>query len=197
MKGLTLVERDFKLRFGVKFCLLTIIGMLAITLFLFFATSESLGGSYRSAIYTIYNLKINIFPLLFSSFYSILILVVVTAAIAVISIFFSHRMAGPMVHLERSLEVIGSGDLTYSSKLRKGDQLLPISEEINSMVKSLNHKVRGSKDALLEIKRCEEALGRLCSQEDPDDARVREALSGLKASVADFKRLTSGFKPKA
>ena len=197
MKNLTLIERDFKLRFGVKFCLLTIIGMLALTFFVFFCTSESLGGSYRSAIYTIYNLKINIFPLLFSSFYSISILVVVTAAIAVISVFFSHKMAGPMVHLERSLETIGAGDLTYSSKLRQGDQLLPISEGINSMVRSLNHRARSLKDALEEIKRREEALGRLYSQEDPDDAMVREALSALRAGVADLKRSIAGFKPKA
>ena len=194
MKNLTLVERDFKLRFGVKFCLLTIIGMLALTLFVFFVTSESLGGSYRNAIFTIYKLKVNIFPLLFSSFYSILILVVVTAAIAVISTLFSHKMAGPMIHLERSLEIIGSGDLTFSSKLRKGDQLMAISEEMNSMVKSLNHKVRGSKDALLEIKRHEEALKDLCSKERPDASRVREAFGALKVSVADLKRSTSGFK---
>jgi methyl-accepting chemotaxis protein len=197
MKKLTLVERDFKLRFGVKFCLLTIIGMLVITCFVLLSISESLGGSYRSAIYTIYNLKINIFPLLFSSFYSILILVVVTAAIAVISVFFSHKIAGPMVHLERSLETIASGDLTYRSKLRQGDQLLPISEGINSMVRSLNHRARSLKDAIGEIKRCEETLGSLYSQEDPDDVMIREALSGLKAGVADLKRLASGFKPKA
>ncbi len=194
MKNLTLIEKDFKLRFGVKFCLLTIISMLAITLFVFFVTSESLDGSYRNAIVTIYKLKINIFPLLFSSFYSIVILVVITAAIAVISTLFSHKMAGPMVHLEKGLEVIGSGDLTYSSKLRKGDQLMPISEEMNSMVRSLNHKVRNSKEALEKVKRHEEALKSLCLEARPDASCVREALNVLKASMADFKRSTSGFK---
>lgn len=194
MKNLTLIERDFKLRFGVKFCLLTIIGMLALTLFIFFVTSENLDGSYRNAIVTIYKLKINIFPLLFSSFYSIVILVVITAAMVVISTLFSHKMAGPMVHLEKGLEVIGSGDLTYSSRLRKGDQLTAISEEMNSMVRSLNHKVRSSREALEKVKRHEEALKSLCTQPGPDALRVREALNVLRASMADLKRSTSGFK---
>ena len=164
------------------------------SMFVFFITSKNLGGSYRDAIFTIYKLKINIFPLLFSSFYSILILVVITVAIAVISTLFSHKMAGPMVHLEKGLEIIGSGDLTFSSKLREGDQLTAISEEMNLMVRSLNHKIRGSKGALEEIKRHEAALKDLFSQERPDASRLREALGALKASVADFKRSTSGFK---
>jgi methyl-accepting chemotaxis protein len=197
MKGSTLVERDFKLKFGLKLCLFTIVGMLLLSLFVFFVTSESLGGSYRSAIYTIYKLKVNIFPLLFASFYSILILAVVTAAIAVISVFFSHKMAGPMVHLERSLEVIGSGDLTRDTKLREGDQLIPIADEINSMVRSLNHRARSSRDALLEIKRLTQDLSDLLNEETPDEPRVHEALRGLKAGVAEFKKSTSGLKLKA
>jgi methyl-accepting chemotaxis protein len=197
MKGSTLVERDFKLKFGLKFCLFTIVGMLSLSLFVFFVTSESLGGSYRSAIYTIYKLKINIFPLLFASFYSILILAVITAAIAVIAVLFSHKMAGPLVHIERSLEVIGSGDLTRETKLREGDQLLPIADEINSMVRSLNHRARSSRDALLEIKKWTPVLSDLLSQETPDEARVQEALRGLKAGVAGFKKSTAGLKLKA
>ncbi len=197
MKGSTLVERDFKLKFGLKFCLFTIVGMLVLSIFVFFVTSESLGGSYRSAIYTIYKLKVNIFPLLFASFYSILILVVITAAIAVISVFFSHKMAGPMVHLERSLEIIGSGDLTRETSLREGDQLLPIADEINSMVRSLNHRARSSRDALLEIKRWTQVLSGLLSEESPDEPRVQEALRGLKTGVAEFKKSTSGLKLKA
>ncbi len=197
MKDSALVARDFKLKFGLKLCLFTVIGMLFLSLFVFFVTSESLGGSYRSAIYTIYKLKINIFPLLFASFYSILILAVVTAAIAVISVFFSHKMAGPMVHLEKSLEIIGSGDLTREARLREGDQLQPIAEEINSMVRSLNHRARSSRDALLEIKRWTQVLSGLLAQEGSDEPRIQEALRGLKTGMAEFKRSTAGLKLKA
>src|SRR3989304_2114947 len=135
----TLVESDFKLQFGLKFCMLTIAGMLALPIFIFFATAESLGSTYRTAIYTIYNLKVHIFPLMFASFYSVFILAVVTVSIAVISVFFSHKIAGPIYRLEKTLDSVASGDLTVGAHLRTGDQLTVLADEVNAMVRPLKH----------------------------------------------------------
>ena len=104
MPDTNLLERSFKLKFGLKLCLLTIAGMAAVTLLLYFYTAGNLGGSYKEAIYTIYDLKIRIFPLVFASSYSIFILAVVTASIAVITVLFSHKIAGPLFRVERNLE---------------------------------------------------------------------------------------------
>ena len=124
MPQINLLERNFKLKFGLKLCLLTIAGMAAVTLLLYFYTASSLGGSYKEAIYTLYDLKIRIFPLIFASSYSILILAVVTISIAAISVLFSHKIAGPLFRVQRSLEEIGSGDLTVQTRFRGADQLI-------------------------------------------------------------------------
>lgn len=191
-----LVERDFKIRFGLKFCMLTIAGMLALTIFIFFATAESLGTTYRSAIYTIYNLKVHIFPLMFASFYSIFILAVVTVAIGVIAVFFSHKMAGPIYRLEKTFEAVASGDLTASANLRTGDQLTVLAEEVNAMVRSLNHSVRGCSDALAEIKRREAEVLRLIDEEEPDGAELKAAVDALRKGVEAYGLATYGFRVK-
>ncbi len=193
MSETALVERDFKLKFGLKLCLLTIAGMLAVTLFIFFTTSKNLGGTYRSAIYTIYDLKVNIFSLMFASFYSIFILIVVTVAIAAIALFFSHKMAGPVVRLKRAFDEIGSGDLTHDASLRGGDQFAPIADEINRMVRSVNHTVRSVKEALEEIESKERLVAALLDSE-PGAGTTQEfkaRLLELGASIDNLKRVGS------
>jgi len=195
MNGSAVVERGFKLKFGLKFCLLTTAGFLALTLFLYFATSRDLGRSYGEAVYTIYSLKINIFSLIFASFYSIAILVFIAVLIALISVFFSHKMAGPIYRVERNFDRLSSGDLTVVTKFRDSDQLAVVAEEKNRMTRSFNHMVRGAADALADIKRCEEKIGGLLRQgRGQAGPEMKEALEELRFSIEELKRVSDRAK---
>lgn len=194
MRNPGFVKRAFKLKFGLKICILTIAGMSAATFFIYLMTARSLGDSYGSAIYAIYDLKIRIFPLLFASFYSIFILALITGAIALISLFFTHKIAGPIFRIERNLEVISGGNLTVNTKFRGNDQLEALADDINSMARSLNHKVRSSRDALAEIERCEERLYALIKDSSSDDGEIARALSELKTGLEGLKKAASGVK---
>lgn len=196
MKHASLVEKEFKIKFGLKLCLVTIIAMLAMTIFIFFATAKNLGGSYRTAIYTIYDLKVHIFPLMFASFYTIFILVVVSVAIGAIALFFSHKMAGPIFRLERSLEAVGKGDLTVQTKLRTGDQLTELADEINLMVKSLGQRAAHMSETLGEMEEYEERLRELLSGAEPDEGRIAGAVEALRARVEDYKRFAGSVKAR-
>ncbi len=196
MKRPRLFARDFKLKFALKLCLLTVAGMAVVTLLLYLITAKSLGGSYGEAIYTINDLKINIFPLIFASSYSIFVLVVITAAMALISVFFSHKIAGPMFRIEKSMEAIGSGDLTVQTRFRGNDQLIALSEEINKMARSLNHVVRKGGDALEYVEKSEQRLRELLDDEKATDKDLMYALGELKAGIEEFKRATSALKTK-
>lgn len=189
-----LVERTFKLEFGLRLCLLTAAGMLAVTLFLYYATSKDLGDSYGHAIYLINDLKIRIFPLFFASFYSVFILVVVTAAIAVISVLYSHRIAGPLFRIERNLDLIGSGDLTVNTRFRKTDQLFVLADELNAMVRSLNHTARKAGDSLDRVGRCEERVFALLEDDGCSEEALREAVFSLRMAIEELGAITSEVK---
>lgn len=194
MPQTNLLERNFKLKFGLKLCLLTIAGMAAVTLLLYFFTAGSLGGSYKEAIYTLYDLKIRIFPLIFASSYSILILAVVTISIAAISVLFSHKIAGPLFRVQRSLEEIGSGDLTVQTRFRGADQLIALSGDINDMTRSLNHAARSLTDASNRVAECEEDLTKLLETEPLDKGRLSEAAGELALAIELFNRTASAIK---
>jgi len=196
MPQTNLLERSFKLKFGLKLCLLTTAGMAAVTFLLYFFTSSSLGGSYKEAIYTLYDLKIRIFPLIFASSYSIFILAVVTLSIAAISVLFSHKIAGPLFRVERNLEEIGSGNLTVQTRFRGTDQLIALSGDINSMTRALNHAARGLADASGLIEKCEQEITELLGAEPPDAARLKQATDKLALAIEQFNRTASAIKTK-
>ena len=53
------------------------------------------------------------------------------------SIFITHKLAGPVFVFERMAKDIAGGDLTIRVKLRKGDDLLDLSGDLNQMADNL------------------------------------------------------------
>lgn len=194
MNGKEIVTRSGKLKFGVRVCLIATVGMLAVTLFLDYITSARLGGSYAEAIYTIYDLKIRIFPLFFASFYSIFILAAATLAIAAVSIFFSHKIAGPIYRIEKNLERVASGDLTVETRFRGKDELTAVADEINAMVRGIGSSIRSMKGGFEELKREADGLEALLKEESPPYGEVRASIERIRGMVQALKGEVSAFK---
>ena len=62
--------------------------------------------------------------------------------VAAISIFLSHRIAGPLFRIERFLKAVASGNFAARLKLRKRDELHDLAETINDMVGDLRNRVK-------------------------------------------------------
>ncbi|CAG1065685.1 hypothetical protein BAC1_01272 [uncultured bacterium] len=191
-----LLERAFKIRFGLKLCLFTLLGGAALVLLLFLTLERELGGSYAEAIYTIHDLKIRVLPLMFASSYSILVLALVTAAIAAISVLFSHRIAGPLYRLEKNLDALASGDLTVSTRFRGMDQLSVLADELNGLVRSLNHTARSVSEAAKELEAAESALAALLNMKDPPEDELDKAAGRLVAAIEKMTGVTANIKVK-
>lgn len=56
------------------------------------------------------------------------------------SIYFSHRIAGPLPKIYRTLREIGGGKFDIHLTLRKHDELQELADVINEMAKSLKEK---------------------------------------------------------
>lgn len=53
------------------------------------------------------------------------------------SIFITHRFAGPVFRVRKAAKAIANGDLTDRIKLRKGDDLSELADDINAMADSV------------------------------------------------------------
>ncbi|MCX5787645.1 MAG: HAMP domain-containing protein [Elusimicrobia bacterium] len=109
--------------------------------------------------------------------------------IFLVSLFVSHRFAGPIYRFEKSAQAVAGLDLTHRVSLRTGDDLLELQEEFNAMVASLQSQVQKDRALIARLgSRLDEAVKRL---PDGDAGGAREELKALHAELA---HLTTGFK---
>ena len=103
-----------------------------------------------------------------------------------ISLYVSHRFAGPIYRFEKSAQTVGSGDLTHRVSLRTGDELLELQEEFNGMISGLQALVQKDRNLARRLsERVDELAKRL-----PNDAARRE----LKDLQLELAHLTRSFK---
>jgi len=64
-------------------------------------------------------------------------------AIAVISVFISHRIAGPIYKFERILEALAAGEKVHEITLRKHDEFYRLAQAINKLIRKKGSGDRG------------------------------------------------------
>ncbi|MBI5631705.1 MAG: HAMP domain-containing protein [Elusimicrobia bacterium] len=112
------------------------------------------------------------------------------ALILLISLYVSHRFAGPIYRFEKSAQIISSGDLTHRVSLRMGDELLELQEEFNGMVASLQSLVQKDRNLAGRLsERVSAALRRL-----PDNGAGSTAREDLESLKVELDHLTKSFK---
>ena len=105
-----------------------------------------------------------------------------------ISLYVSHRFAGPIYRFEKSAQTVGGGDLTHRVSLRTGDELMELQEEFNGMVSGLQVLVQKDRNLVQRLsERLDEIARRL---PEPADGQ-RQELRELKVELA---HLTKSFK---
>ena len=70
----------------------------------------------------------------------IIIMPIVFVVLAVMVIFISHRIAGPLYRLKQFMEKIENGDYSVTLKFRKNDAIHDVADSFNRMVAGIRHK---------------------------------------------------------
>jgi len=133
------IKKEFQFKFILRFCLLVLMGAIISTGLLFLFSQGTLTSSFHQSRLVIKNTGLAILP---SVVYTNLItLALITLATIIVTLFVSHKVAGPMFRFEKELKVIGEGDLTKKIMLRKKDQIKDMADCLNNMVASLHGKI--------------------------------------------------------
>lgn len=114
-------------------------------------------------------------------------LVVFVFVVVFVTVYLSHRVAGPLINLEKSLTRVADGDLTTRVQLRPRDELKNIRDSFNRMMTSLHS--HASEDRI-RVKEVRALLDQLVSSSDMTASQVAEinrALSLLGGLSGNFK----------
>ncbi len=133
------IKKSFQFRFILTFCLVVLAGVAVSTGILFLLSSGTLTSSFQDSRLVIKETSFAILPIVLYT--NLITLGLITVAAIIVTLFVSHKLAGPLFRFEKDLEEIGKGNLVKQIRLRKQDQLKDIAESLNEMVNGLHTKV--------------------------------------------------------
>lgn len=127
------IDRKFQSAFVFKFLFLLLAGTLIFDIAAYFILNRRLEDTLYSAHLSIRSVGEILLPVLLSL--SIIFIVILGAAVLVMTLLSSHLIAGPLHAIRRYIDHIGEGDLDFCARLREKDQALPL---ISSLCRSLD-----------------------------------------------------------
>lgn len=127
-----MVERGFQIRFMAVIIIAMVLIALVTGLSIYTAVMQTLVNQLHGESLALVKHAISV-----KLFVRSLLLIF---AIAVISVFLSHRIAGPVYKFERIIDALTAGEKVSEIKLRKHDEFYRLARAINSLIR----KIQGS-----------------------------------------------------
>lgn len=121
-------------------------------------------------------------------------IVVFILVIAILSIFVSHKIAGPVFRLEETSRAIASGDLTCQIQLRHGDELQDLQEAFNKMSDSLRNMVAKDREVIDKLVNTGNRLRETIDQKKFSPESIEAIARDLHVVVEELRLVTSEFK---
>ncbi|MFZ2960935.1 MAG: methyl-accepting chemotaxis protein [Candidatus Ozemobacteraceae bacterium] len=117
-----------------------------------------------------------------------------TFLIAVLSVFVSHKIAGPVYRFERWASILASGDLTHRVKLRQGDELFDLQDAFNRMSESLRGMIGKNREVISRLITSGTRLSDTIKKKKHDPAELESVAQELYAVIEELRHATAGFK---
>lgn len=171
MAGIQPIRSDFTAGFQIKFILAISAGALLTTFAIYFYLDQGLGSNYFDALVTLSTVESALTSSLIITFCLQLFLILLLTIC--LTLFVSHKIAGPVFRYEDSLSKILDGDLLINVRTRDGDQL-------KSMIDSMNLWQNSLRDMYLRAHLVEREL---LSQLSRSDSLAAENSSELKSAI--------------
>ena len=169
-----IVRMDFQKDFIIKYCVLVLIAIVALSLIVYFFCGTTVTTVFKDSRLKILSTNDFILPYLFWS--SAIAVVCAVAVCWRMTMIISNRLAGPLYRLEQDLARVAQGDLNLNIRVRQKD-------EFQSLARILNDLTGDWRNDITAIKKSVEELDKSSSL-DPKDRRI---LDDIKESLRKYK----------
>jgi len=133
------IHKTFQRKFILKFCLIALCAMVAASLLVYGFSKNTLTATYRYHHLALQRTGEAILPAL--AITNLVVLLAFLGATILVTLYVSHKIAGPLYRLGRSLESVGRGDLSLTIRLREHDQLTDFASTVNRTIEGLKERV--------------------------------------------------------
>ena len=181
------IDQDFQNRFILKFCALVVAGTAVTIVALYFLSRHSTSVAFVDARVKVMTTADFLLPLMVQTL--IIVMGFVSAATVVVTLYVSHKIAGPLYRFKQTFRELTVGNFTRPVTLRKGDQLLDVAGDFNRMIMVLSTQLVEAKKILQTLKADIDAIG----ADNVDESR-RQRFLALQNKVRDLEKSLEFFK---
>jgi methyl-accepting chemotaxis protein len=121
-------------------------------------------------------------------------ILLLTAIFSAVSIFISHKVAGPLYRIERVAEELGKGNLDLQVRFRKGDELHYLADKLNLMINGIKGMVVDDKNIVDNLSKIADKLQDDVTRQKGLKKDVKAAIKKLNVIVQKLKKSTDRFK---
>ncbi len=140
------IEKKFQGRFILKFCALVFVGgLLTIGMLYFWATHSTTVAIVHSRV-MVKTTADFILPILIQTV--AVVTIIVSLAAIIVTLYISHRIAGPLYRFKKVMEVLGEGDFSDDFKIRLLDQLQDLADTFSTTIRKIRTELKALKDNL-------------------------------------------------
>ncbi len=138
------IDKDFQKKFIIKFCLLVIIGTIICGALIYSMSQGTLTTVFENSRLRIKSTADFILPTVLSS--SIIVIILVGLAAIFVTLYTSHKIAGPLYRIATDLNKVIAGDLTVKFSLRRHDQLQAMADNMDKAIAAIKGDIAELKD---------------------------------------------------
>lgn len=172
------IKKRFQTGFILKFCVLVIIGSIISGGIIYTLTRATVTTSFENCRLKIKSTADYILPAVLVS--SAVVILSIGLSTVLVTLFTSHRIAGPLYRMEQDLQEVAAGDLTKKFHLRRSDEIKALAESLDMMTDSLRANVADIKQGLSELESVLQARPEV-------PAELKEKIQNLKSALDRFK----------
>jgi len=186
------IKKKFQAQFIVKFCGLAALASLVSggMLLFYVAFKGTVTTAFVNSRLSIVTTADYIMPALI--IVSLVTIVLVSAATAIVVMYLSHRIAGALFRIEKDVSEITAGNLTMKIRLRSTDEIAKMADCINEMTDSMRKRFSEIKELSQRI--ADEADAALAFEEKKDSANAKTALTKLSQAKEELSQAVNFFK---
>lgn len=173
------IKKEFQRNFIFKFSALVALGALISGAVIYYMSKSTVTTTFVNSRLAIKSTADFILPAVLLS--SAVVFILIGLATVAVTLFTSHKIAGPLYRLEKDLGELIAGNLGITFSLRKSDEIKPIAVTLNILTQTLKTHVTLIKKAVDEL---EAKLNASC-KDIPPEAKAK--LENLKKEIAKFK----------
>lgn len=143
------IDKQFQRNFILKFCGLILVGSAISSLIIYTMARATVTTTFENSRLAIKSTADFILPSIsLSSGISVILIGLATIAV---TLFTSHKIAGPLYRLNKDVEEVASGNLKVAFRLRSGDEIKPLAQSLNVMTQELRGRIKLIKNTLSDL----------------------------------------------